>query len=152
MQRHYRTEVPYQAGTSFVGATSELMIAPGADHIGEVQAWNVDTGAKSVDAHLRQLTQLGSDATTGGGLVFSGGTNDRKFRAFDAKTGQVLWEYPTNSGIIGQPSTFTVDGVHVADAVRLGRRLALDTRPPERAPSRAVPEVPGRHHLVFAVN
>ena len=26
--------------------------------------------------------------TTGGGLVFSGGTNDRMFRAFDASTGK----------------------------------------------------------------
>ena len=35
---------------------------------------------------------------TGGGLVFAGGTNDRMFRAFDAKTGKILWEFPTNSG------------------------------------------------------
>ena len=47
---------------------------------------------------------------TGGGLVFSGGTNDRMFRAFDASTGKVLWEFPTNSGVIGQPSSFMVDG------------------------------------------
>ena len=33
--------------------------------------------------------------TTGGGLVFSGGTNDRMFRAFDAATGKILWEFPT---------------------------------------------------------
>lgn len=31
--------------------------------------------------------------TTGGGLVFTGGTNDRMFRAFEAATGKVLWEY-----------------------------------------------------------
>ena len=48
--------------------------------------------------------------TTGGGLVFSGGTNDRKFHAFDAATGKLLWEFPTNSGIIAPPSSFTVDG------------------------------------------
>ena len=47
---------------------------------------------------------------TGGGLVFSGGTNDRKFHAFDAATGKLLWEFPTNSGIVGQPSSFSVDG------------------------------------------
>ena len=47
---------------------------------------------------------------TGGGLVFSGGTNDRMFRAFDAASGKLLWEFPTNSGIIGQPSSFMVDG------------------------------------------
>jgi alcohol dehydrogenase (cytochrome c) len=47
---------------------------------------------------------------TGGGLVFTGGTNDRKFHAFDASTGALLWEFPTSSGIIGQPSTFMLDG------------------------------------------
>ena len=48
--------VPYSPGTSFVGATTELMIAPGADHIGEVQAWNVDTG-KKID-YLRAVVEL----------------------------------------------------------------------------------------------
>ena len=47
---------------------------------------------------------------TGGGLVFSGGTNDRKFHAFDASTGQLLWEFPTNSGILAPPVSFTSDG------------------------------------------
>jgi quinoprotein glucose dehydrogenase len=28
---------------------------------------------------------------TAGGLVFIGATNDRRFRAFDAKTGKELW-------------------------------------------------------------
>ena len=48
--------------------------------------------------------------STGGGLVFGGGTNDRMFRAFDAKTGDVVWETQLNSGVIGVPSSFEVDG------------------------------------------
>jgi alcohol dehydrogenase (cytochrome c) len=32
------------------------------------------------------------------------------FRAFDAASGAVLWEFPTNSGVIGQPSSFSVGG------------------------------------------
>ena len=48
--------------------------------------------------------------TTGGGLVFMGGTNDRFFRAFDASTGDQLWEIRTNSGVIGVPSSYAVDG------------------------------------------
>jgi len=47
---------------------------------------------------------------TGGGVVFSGGTNDRMFHAFDAANGKLLWQYPTTSGIIGQPSSFAIDG------------------------------------------
>jgi alcohol dehydrogenase (cytochrome c) len=42
--------------------------------------------------------------------VFSGGTNDRLFRAFDAATGEVLWEHPTNSGVYAPPSSFMVNG------------------------------------------
>ncbi len=48
---------------------------------------------------------------TGGGLVFAGGTNDRYFRAFDAKTGDLVWQWRTNSGITAVPSSFAVDGV-----------------------------------------
>ena len=40
-----------------------------------------------------------------------GGTNDRYFRAFDAKTGKVLWKQRTNSGVTGVPTTYQVDGV-----------------------------------------
>jgi alcohol dehydrogenase (cytochrome c) len=47
---------------------------------------------------------------TAGDLVFSGGTSDRMFRAYDAWSGDVLWEFPTNSGVIGQPSSFEVGG------------------------------------------
>jgi alcohol dehydrogenase (cytochrome c) len=48
--------------------------------------------------------------TTGGGLVFTGGTNDRKFHAFDAATGKLLWEFPTNSGILAPPVSYSIDG------------------------------------------
>jgi alcohol dehydrogenase (cytochrome c) len=47
---------------------------------------------------------------TAGGLVFTGGTNDRLFHAFDAESGKLLWEFPTNSGILAPPVSFTVDG------------------------------------------
>jgi alcohol dehydrogenase (cytochrome c) len=47
---------------------------------------------------------------TGGGLVFSGGTADRKFHAFDAATGKLLWEFPLSSGIEAPPTSFSVNG------------------------------------------
>jgi alcohol dehydrogenase (cytochrome c) len=102
--------VEYTPGGRYMGARSTLSAAPGADHIGEVQAWNVDTG-KRVWTHIYENSQnWGPMLATGGGLVFTGGTNDRKFHAFDATSGALLWEFPTNSGITGQPSTFMVDG------------------------------------------
>jgi len=30
--------------------------------------------------------------------------------AVDLRTGKVVWEYPTNSGVIGQPSSFSLNG------------------------------------------
>jgi alcohol dehydrogenase (cytochrome c) len=35
-----------------------------------------------------------------------GGTHDRYFRAFDAKTGEVLWEFQTNSAVTGAPISY----------------------------------------------
>jgi alcohol dehydrogenase (cytochrome c) len=56
------------------------------------------------------LIELGSLLTTASGLVFGGGTSGRKFRALDASSGKLLWQTPTSSGVMGQPSTFVVDG------------------------------------------
>jgi alcohol dehydrogenase (cytochrome c) len=92
------------------GTVNQMYIAPGADHISEVQAWNVDTGNKAWSHDFKDSPNWGPILTTGGGLVFSGGTNDRMFRAYDATTGAVLWEYPTNSGVYAPPSSFMVDG------------------------------------------
>lgn len=103
-------DVPYVAGSSFVGAVTTLAIAPGADHIGEVQAWNVDTGEKAWTHSWGMTPNWGPMLATGGGLLFTGGTNDRKFHALDATSGRVLWEYPTASGVIGQPTSFAVGG------------------------------------------
>lgn len=102
--------ITYVAGQRYTGARGVMMVAPGADHVGEVQAWNVDTGARVWTHAYTDSANWGPMLATGGGLVFTGGTNDRKFHAFDAATGKLLWEFPTNSGIIGQPSSFTIDG------------------------------------------
>lgn len=100
----------YTPGSSYTGATSNLMLVPGAKHIGEVQAWNVDTGTRVWTHTYGTSANWGPMLATGGGLVFSGGTNDRKFHAFDAATGKLVWEFPTNSGITGQPTSFMIDG------------------------------------------
>jgi alcohol dehydrogenase (cytochrome c) len=97
-------------GATRVATTNRMYIAPGADHLSEVQAWNVDTGKKVWSHNFAKSPNWGPILTTGGGLVFSGGTNDRMFRAFDATTGEVLWDFPTNSGIYAPPSSFMVDG------------------------------------------
>ena len=146
-------EIEYMAGSPFTGATTTVTIAPGADHIGEVQAWNVDTG-KRVWMHKYSKSQnWGPMLATAGGLVFTGGTNDRKFHAFHAESGRLLWEFPTNSGITGQPSSFMIDGRQYV-AVQSGGGIdsrAMQTRLNGLLPGE-YPDVPeGGAIWVFAV-
>ena len=82
-------EIEYVPGRSYTGATVTMYQYPGSKHIGEVQAWNVDTGKRVWTHTFAKSANWGPILTTGGGLVFSGGTNDRMFRAFDAKSGKV---------------------------------------------------------------
>jgi alcohol dehydrogenase (cytochrome c) len=104
-------EVEYVPGRGYTGARiGGMSIQPGADHVGEVQAWNVDTGQKVWTHTYAKSPDWGGMLVTGGGVVFTGGTNDRMFHAFDAATGKLLWQFPTTSGILAPPSTFTVDG------------------------------------------
>ena len=83
---------------------------PGLHHLGELQAWDLDTGERVWTREFKSHN-WGPVLTTGGRLVFMGGTNDRYFRAFDAATGDLLWEQRTNSGVTGVPSSYAVDGV-----------------------------------------
>jgi alcohol dehydrogenase (cytochrome c) len=104
---------PYQAGKLWLGVDIPdigLDVFRGAGHVGELQAWDMTTGKRAWTKTFKSHN-WGPVLTTGGGLVFMGGTNDRYFRAFDARTGEVVWEFRTNSGITGVPSTYMVDGV-----------------------------------------
>ncbi len=49
---------------------------------------------------------LGGSIVTAGGLVFIGASMDRRFRAFDARTGQVLWETMLEASGHATPITF----------------------------------------------
>jgi alcohol dehydrogenase (cytochrome c) len=104
-------DIEYRRGQQYTGAqTVDFLVAEGADHIGELQAWNLRTGERAWTQEFGS-PMWGPVMTTAGGLVFTGGTNDRYFRAFDAATGRILWQYRTNSGITGVPTSFEVDGV-----------------------------------------
>jgi len=104
-------EVEYVPGKNYTGASLGFFLSPPApDHFGEVQAWNVDTGQRVWTHNFPKSINWGPILSTAGGLIFSGGTNDRMFRAYDAKSGNVLWEFPTSSGVLGTPTSFVVDG------------------------------------------
>ena len=48
----------------------------------------------------------GGPIATGGGLVFIAGTNDRRFRAFDSRTGKPLWEAKLDAEGHTNPMTY----------------------------------------------
>lgn len=106
-------EIQYSPGRPFIGrGQSEnggFFVRPGTDHVGELQAWNVDTGERAWTTTF-ESQNWGPVLATAGDLVFMGGTNDRYFRAFDSSTGEILWQQRTNSGITGVPVTYTLDG------------------------------------------
>ena len=79
--------------------------------IGELQAWDLSTGKKVWSHDFEDSALWGPILTTAGNLVFAGGTNDRMFRAFDAKTGEVKWQTRLSSAALGVPTSFMVDGV-----------------------------------------
>ena len=79
--------------------------------IGQIQAWDLKTGKKAWSHGFKDTANWGPLLTTSGNLLFAGGTSDRAFRAFDATSGKQLWEVKLNSGVIGVPSSFMVDGV-----------------------------------------
>jgi glucose dehydrogenase len=76
---------------------------------GEV-AWRVPLGSFP-DAEKQGLKNagtpnMGGAMATAGGLVFIGATLDAQFRAFDAKTGQVLWQTNVDAPAHSIPSTY----------------------------------------------
>lgn len=52
----------------------------------------------------------GGPVVTAGGLVFIAATRDEKIRAFDRKTGKIVWEYQLPAGGFATPITYEVDG------------------------------------------
>jgi alcohol dehydrogenase (cytochrome c) len=146
--------VTYARGRGFSGSQSGgSFLAPGTNHIGEVQAWNVDTGAKVWTHIYPRSANWGSMLTTAGGLVFTGGTADRMLHAFDATSGKLLWEFQTNSGIVAPPSSFMVDGKqYIAVESGWGGDASGDQRAQERLIPGDYPPIPtGGMVWVFAL-
>jgi quinoprotein glucose dehydrogenase len=52
----------------------------------------------------------GGPVVTAGGLLFIAATSDAKFRAYNKRTGQLLWEADLPAAGFATPSVYTVDG------------------------------------------
>jgi lanthanide-dependent methanol dehydrogenase len=100
---HEPLEANYIAGTPFVGANVRMYAGPGG-HRGEYMAWD-PVGRKQVWTIKEKYPVWSGTVVTAGGVAFYG-TMDGWFKAIDAKTGSLLWQFKTGSGVIGQPVTY----------------------------------------------
>jgi PQQ-dependent dehydrogenase (methanol/ethanol family) len=96
-------EVSYIAGTPFVGADLKIKPGPGG-HRGVFTAW--DPVARKKAWEVTENFPVWSGALVTAGDVVFYGTMEGWFKALDAKTGKLLWQYKTGSGIIGQPIAY----------------------------------------------
>jgi alcohol dehydrogenase (cytochrome c) len=82
-------------------------IAPGTQNVGTIEAISVETG-RTIWKHEQRAGQT-SVMATASGLLFGGDTNGR-FRAYDQRTGEILWEVNLGSHVTGFPATYAVNG------------------------------------------
>src|SRR5690606_16337380 len=96
-------ETSYIAGTPFVGAEVAMKAGP-EGHRGEYMAWD-PVAREKVWTIKENFPVWSGTVATAGGITFYG-TMDRWFKAVDAESGEVLWRFRVDSGIIGQPITY----------------------------------------------
>jgi quinoprotein glucose dehydrogenase len=82
-------------------------------------------------------SNTGGAVVTGSGLLFIGASTDRKFRAFDTRTGRVLWEATLTANGTATPATYMANGrqfvVIAASARRPGGGAAAAAAPARAA-------------------
>ncbi len=93
----------YIAGTPYVGANVKMYAGPGGNR-GELTAWD-PVNAKAAWKVKESFPAWSGTVVTAGDVVFYG-TMDGWFKALDAHSGTLLWQFKTGSGIIGQPVVY----------------------------------------------
>ena len=118
---------------------------PGSDpnKFGRIAKINMTTG-KVTDFHMQPAPGNSAVLATAGDLIFHGDV-DRRFRAFDAATGKVLWETIVGAIVQNSNITYSVNGKqYVAVLTGDGVGATMDVLP-------RVPEikVPRGHNAVY---
>jgi lanthanide-dependent methanol dehydrogenase len=97
------SETSYIAGTPYVGADVKMKPGPGGNR-GLFTAWDPVAGKPAWQVKENFPVWSGALATAGDVVFY--GTMEGWFKALDAKTGALLWQFKTGSGIIGQPVSY----------------------------------------------
>ena len=104
------------------GITLNPIVTPGAKGLGRLEAISVETAETLWK--FEQRAGMSSVVATAGNLIFAGDFN-RRFRAFDAMTGDILWETVLNAPVTGHPVSFSVEGTqYIAVAAGGGDRVS----------------------------
>jgi len=96
----------YPGGKLWLGGAFKNSV--GEEQFGNVTAVNIDTGKVVWKARTDQ-PMIGGALSTAGNLVFAGEGNGW-FKAYDAKTGKVLWQYQCGAGVNAPATSYTVNG------------------------------------------
>jgi alcohol dehydrogenase (cytochrome c) len=98
--------VTYKKGAAYLGAG--FTIKPlYDDYIGSLRAINPKSG--KVEWEVKNEAPLWGGVLTVGDMVVWG-TPEGYLKAADAKTGKILWQFQTGSGIVAPPVTWMQDG------------------------------------------
>ena len=113
-------EVALVQGGGGLAASRKFFEMPGTNgNLGKIGAYNVDT-MEEVWSHQQRASFHTGTISTGGNLVFVGDL-DRRFKAFDVTTGEIVWETRLGTSVQGHPVTFAVDGKqYIAVTAALG--------------------------------
>jgi quinoprotein glucose dehydrogenase len=101
---------------------------------GEI-AWQVPLGITEQLPEAKQRTgrlNIGGPIATAGGLVFIGATNDRRFRAFNSRTGAELWSTRLDLNAHAVPVTYLgANGKQYVAITAAGAAAIDDPDPPD---------------------
>lgn len=79
------------------------------DHVWK-KVLGVDEKMKALGAKETGTENYGGPVLTKGGLLFIAATKDSKFRAFNKRTGELLWETTLPASGFATPATYEIDG------------------------------------------
>ena len=97
---------PYPDGKLWLGGAFKVIASE--EQWGNVTAVDYNTGKIRWKVKTPQ-PMIGGIMATAGGLVFTGEGNGQ-FKAYDSKTGNVLWNFQAGAGVNAPPASYTVDG------------------------------------------